>query len=207
MTAWGILAGGQGTRFGGPKVDAIFNGRTFLEHCLDQISLVARNDDVILVSLPHDCPPSTLSRIPASTRSQPVIRVLDTTPRLGPVHGVANMAALSDAMGHDLIITAVDQLGLGPSDLTSILDGCRRNPESVSVAQRGGRRHWVFVGIPKNLLEKIVNDAGSVSSLQSLYLVNEVIDIDVSADAVLDVNSVDLLPATSSHLRGESTAR
>ena len=206
MTAWGILAGGQGTRFGGPKVDALFNGRTFLQHRLDQMSSVARSDDVILVSLPHDCPPSTLSRIPETFHAVPIVRVLDTVPNLGPVHGVANMAAVSDLMGHDLIVTAVDQLGLRSHDLTSILDACRHNPQSVSVAQRGRRRHWVFVGIPKNLLGKIANDARSVSSLHSLYLVNEVIDAEVSADAVLDVNSIDLLPTSTSHLRGESSA-
>jgi molybdopterin-guanine dinucleotide biosynthesis protein A len=206
MTAWGILAGGQGTRFGGPKVDAIFNGRTFLEHSLDRISLVAGSEDVILVSLPRDCPSSTLSRIPETFRALPIVRIFDTVPNLGPVHGVANMAAVSDLMGHELIVTAVDQLGLGQPDLLSILDACRRHPESVSVAQRGGRRHWVFVGIPKKLLSKIVGDAHSVSSLQSLYLVNEVVEVEVSADAVLDVNSISLLPTSTSHLRGESSA-
>ena len=40
----------------------------------------------------------------------------------------------------------------------------------------------------------MVRDSESVSSLQSLYLLNPVLYVDIEADALLDVNTPSLMP-------------
>ena len=204
MTNWLVLAGGRGTRFGQPKIFAEFGPGTFLSHCLAVIAGCSEPGDRVIVSVADDSDAGTIDRVADSAADAPFENgvtlsvVGDRLAEAGPAHaiGVAADATLKD--GGDIVIMAVDMLGVRAKHLAALRAHVRASAAnaqpSVVVARRGDRPHWTLAAIPECLAPKVVRDAESVSSLQSLYLLNPVLYVDIEANALLDVNTPSLVP-------------
>lgn len=204
MTNWLVLAGGRGTRFGKPKIFAEFGPGTFLSHCLGVIAGCSERGDRVIVSVADESDSDTIEGVAESTADAPfesgvtLSVVGDRLAGAGPAHavGVAAEATLKD--GGDIVIMAVDMLGVRAKHLAALRAHVRASAAeaqpSVVVARRGERAHWTLAAIPRGLAPKVVRDSESVSSLQSLYLLNPVLYVDIEADALLDVNTPSLMP-------------
>ena len=204
VTNWLVLAGGRGTRFGQPKIFAEFGPGTFLSHCLAVIAGCSEPGDRVIVSVADDSDAGTIDRVADSAADAPFENgvtlsvVGDRLAEAGPAHaiGVAADATLKD--GGDIVIMAVDMLGVRAKHLAALRAHVRASAAnaqpSVVVARRGDRPHWTLAAIPECLAPKVVRDAESVSSLQSLYLLNPVLYVDIEANALLDVNTPSLVP-------------
>lgn len=109
-----ILAGGHGSRMGGPKASLLLNGRPLLDHVLDAIALIA--DDIIVVR-------SALYALPAI--HHPNVQVLvDEAPDQGPLRALAT--AFSHTHSGLVVVVGCDMPFLNPilmSILASLIDG------------------------------------------------------------------------------------
>ena len=204
MTNWLVLAGGRGTRFGQPKIFAEFGPGTFLSHCLAVIADCSEPGDRVIVSVADDSDAGTIDRVADSAADAPFENgvtlsvVGDRLAEAGPAHAIGVAADATLKEGGDIVIMAVDMLGVRAKHLATLRAHVRgsaaKAQPSVVVARRGDRPHWTLAAIPECLAPKVVRDAESVSSLQSLYLLNPVLYVDIEANALLDVNTPSLVP-------------
>ena len=99
-----VLAGGRSTRFGSDKAEAVYEGRTLLEHAIATLSLYC--DDVVVAG-----------------RNVAPVRTVRDWPRadMGPLGGLAGVLREA-AVGHfhTVLSIGVDCLGL-PANLRELL--------------------------------------------------------------------------------------
>lgn len=197
MTIWGVLAGGQGRRYGGPKVVAMYHGRTFLDEVLERVASCREDGDRIVVSVAHGDPQGVAALFASSDHASAIEVCVDTIAGAGPAHAVGRLAGYAAKSGDSLVTVAVDQLRVTTNDLMALRDATKAKSDAISVACGSHGRHWVFAAIPPDLAGKVSRDAESVNSLQSLYLLNEIHDVPVSSHSLVDVNTPELLPPNS----------
>ena len=153
-TAWLIIAGGLGTRYGEPKYAAIFEGATFLDRTLALVSAVRRPDDRLWVVLREEQP-----------WSPPLgVEILRDDPRAtGPVAGLlAGVAAASDS-GTDVLVTLpVDMPYVTPKLLRALADTSMLT-SGVVVARsiKSGDTHWPLAAYPSSLFGRIIEGVGA----------------------------------------------
>lgn len=196
MTTWGVLAGGRGRRYGLPKAIAAFGEGTFLDHCLRTIDAARAGNDVVAVSLARDSDG-------AIAAGRVVVRDVDAEP--GPAHSIVRLAEFAMQQGDDLVFMAVDMLSVGVATLRSIEQRMADNRGShdnaggarVVVARNGDKSHWVLGGIPRELLQRIIDGGESVEAVQSLLRLCPLDYVEVPPGELLDVNTPDLLPGSS----------
>lgn len=140
-TAWLVIAGGLGVRYGEPKYAADFRGSTFLDRCLAVVGSAAQAGDsrwVVLRDGQSWSPPSG-------------VRLLrDDVESSGPTAGLlAAITALShEESAHDALVTMpVDMPYLTPEVLLDLRDTCARE-KTIAVAQsrESGDMHWPLAG-------------------------------------------------------------
>ena len=100
-----VLAGGAGTRMGGPKGSLIIQGRPILEYLLD---CYAWTGPTMLVLAPDVDRPAGAERFSAVTS--------DPTAGLGPLQGI--LTALEQAMTQSALVTTVDMPGIAHAHLS-----------------------------------------------------------------------------------------
>jgi molybdopterin-guanine dinucleotide biosynthesis protein A len=116
MTLGLVLAGGRSRRFGADKAEALFDGRSLLDHALaavalhcDRIAVIGRSSDVVL----------SLADYPA--------------PGLGPLGGIAAGLRYAGQQGWDQVLSVpVDCIRL-PDDLRALLEPAPSYLESQPV--------------------------------------------------------------------------
>lgn len=137
-----VLAGGRSSRFGTPKLEAVIDGVTILEHVIRAVAAVASE---IVVALPADPAASepTFGEVPGD----PVIRfVRDPEAYGGPLVGFAT--ALGAAAGARSIVVAGDMPRLRPAVLQAMLDRLgpttdangQASPEAIVLTSDGEAR-------------------------------------------------------------------
>lgn len=105
MTILGaVLAGGQATRFGSDKAQALLDGRTLLEHAL--ASLAPHVDALVVVGRDTAPVPTAPDR---------------PYPGLGPLGGICGALAYAAAHGHAAVLTTACDTPALPADLIAAL--------------------------------------------------------------------------------------
>jgi len=118
-----ILAAGQGTRFGGPKVDARLDGRSFLDHVVERLREAGVTSIIAVVPPGHASPPEV--RAVANPAPE---RGLSSSLRLGVEAAPAGLATL---------LVLVDQPTTPVATLWGVL--AARGQRPIVAAQAGGR--------------------------------------------------------------------
>jgi molybdenum cofactor guanylyltransferase len=104
-----VLAGGRSSRFGGPKLQAIVDGRTLLDHSIDVAS-----------QLPGETVIATAPGMTEQPQRSGVRVVADPQPFEGPLAGLASaLASVSTPLG---IVIAGDMPRLSAAVLAAMLD-------------------------------------------------------------------------------------
>lgn len=145
-TAWLVVAGGLGTRYGEPKYAAQFEGSTFLERCLELIRSVAAPGDIVLVALREDQPWSP----PAG------VTVVRDDPRVsGPVAGLLAGVSVFGTQGSEsgwpdvLVTMPVDMPYLTQRVLSALRDTADQQRTVTVVRSLGsGDTHWPLAAYP-----------------------------------------------------------
>lgn len=195
MTIWAVLAGGKGLRYGGPKINATHAGETFLDRVLGAIDGVRSEGDFVVVSLGDD---TVVASAYGSQKAQ-VHFVRDAVSDAGPAHSMGRLAAFAIENGSDdLVVTAVDMLGVTSDTLTCMRNEMRLDAGAAVVARHDASPHWVLNAVPRELLSRLADNAASVNSLQSLFNLMPLRFVDFPAQVVLDVNTPELLPRDGS---------
>lgn len=199
-----ILAGGLGSRYGQPKILAEFGPGTFLSHCFAVIAGCARPTDRVIVSVAHDPSDDLLRAVDAAASGAPFAEnvstevVVDRIPASGPAHAIGIALGATASSGGDVIVMAVDMLGVRSHHLEELRQHVRSarstGKASIVVAKHGPQRHWTLAAIPAELVPNVVRDADSVGSLHNLFQLSPVSYAEFDAAALLDVNTPDLRP-------------
>lgn len=203
MTVWAVLAGGRGTRYGQPKMTATFGRETFLSHCLQIVSQCVAPGDTVLVSVAHD-PAARETAVRISGTAGIAYPsgveqgcVSDAIPNAGPAHAVGRIAAEAAQRETTAVIMAVDMLAVEPMHLVALRNRAAAVPDSVVVARHASDWHWTLAAFSHAVAAKIAMDATSVDSLQNLFKLNPLDSFPLTGDVLLDVNSPDLLPPST----------
>lgn len=201
MTVWAVLAGGEGRRYGQPKALAQYGHATFLDHCLQVIDGAKEPGDTVAVSVARDWTPE----VPPHC-----LVVADSVPAPGPAHSIGRLASRAADRNEDLVFMAVDMLGVTPATLRLLRDHARGSDRKgrphVAVACAHGRLHWVLGAIPASLTSSVADNAESVTAVQVLLQLCPIEAVEVPAADLLDVNTPDLRPISSSPLVSEPMA-
>jgi molybdopterin-guanine dinucleotide biosynthesis protein A len=126
-----VLAGGNSSRFGGPKLAIELDGLALLDHAIRALAVVAGE---IVVALPADAALAApeIAPLPESV----VVRfVRDPEPGGGPLVGLA--AALGAVAAPRVIVAGGDMPRLRPAVLRAMLAGLEGSTEAVVLADRG----------------------------------------------------------------------
>lgn len=105
-----ILANGKGTRYGMPKVDAVFNGLTFLQH-IETTLAQAKVDDYL------------------------VIRDVETPDMLGSIRYGMHQIMTRGVWPGGWLIWPVDHPFIKAETITALIECHRANPKSVVIPQ------------------------------------------------------------------------
>jgi molybdopterin-guanine dinucleotide biosynthesis protein A len=118
-----VLAGGEGSRMGGPKGSLLVRGKPILEYLLDRF---AWGGETMLVTAPGIARPSGAERFGRE--------LTDPIAGLGPLRGV--LTALETASAEIVIVATVDMPGIGPEQLDWIARELAARPEVRGVMSR-----------------------------------------------------------------------
>jgi molybdenum cofactor guanylyltransferase len=132
-----VLAGGRGSRMGGPKAFLEVEGLAMIERVL--ASLAAAADDLVVVAAPGEG--ELFVRVAASFRARIVV---DEYPGSGPLAGIH--AALRAAGGENCLVAACDQPFLSP-ELLRRLASAAAGDAGASIAPRVGGRIQPFPAV------------------------------------------------------------
>jgi molybdopterin-guanine dinucleotide biosynthesis protein A len=105
-----VLAGGRGSRFGGPKLEADLRGRPLVQHAIGAVAEVA--DEVVVVVAPG-------VDVPLSVLPIPIRLVHDSEPDAGPLVGLVE--GLRTAGEGRAIVVGGDMPSLVPAVLVEML--------------------------------------------------------------------------------------
>lgn len=125
-----VLAGGRATRFGGPKLAALLEGRSMLALAIGALSGVARE---ILVAGPELPETAEHAGIPhRRPRAEVEVRlVVDAAPFAGPLSALAG--ALREAHGDVAVVVGGDMPRLVPAVLESMVARLLADPSIEAV--------------------------------------------------------------------------
>lgn len=123
-----ILAAGRSTRMGRPKTTLMYEGKTLLDHAIDN-ALAARLEEVIVVARPED---AQATRRSLGERSDRVVIVSDEASRDGLGASLRiGLAALSDEVDAAAILLA-DQPGVDAALIDRVIAVAVEAPESAT---------------------------------------------------------------------------
>jgi molybdopterin-guanine dinucleotide biosynthesis protein A len=123
-TTLAILAGGEGSRMGGPKGELrLGDGRPIAEFLLDRMVWRA---PTLLVTAPGREHPPGWQRFDAE--------VVDPVGGLGPLRGV--LTALEHATTPQVLVATVDMPGIGASQLRWLIDRSAERPDLAALMMR-----------------------------------------------------------------------
>lgn len=162
-TAYLVIAGGSGTRYGEPKYAAEFDGATFLDRSLALVGTVARPGDSTWVALRAEQP----------WNPPPGVRLVRDDARVaGPVAGLlAGVTALVDqasrSAGSDgpvaiLITMPVDMPYLTAPVMEALRDTCAAENKIIVARSAGsGDTHWPLAAYPGPVLAAVAELVGT----------------------------------------------
>jgi len=151
-----VLAGGRGSRLGGPKGQLRLGGMTLAERAA--LTLAAVTEGVLVSVAPGG---------PNPAPGYPVIE--DRPPAgMGPLAGIA--AAYSVSEGRDLLVLACDYPRVGPELLRALLGRAAVEDEIVLVRGADERDH-PLVGLWRGVLRRRVDEAVGCGALRVSDLV------------------------------------
>jgi len=166
-----VLAGGSGSRLGRPKATVVVRGRTLAERAVEL--LAARCDPVVVVSRP-DVPLPSLD----------VMVVFDRKGVRGPMNALATGLAAVDT--DDVLVLACDLPFTG-----AVLDRLAAAEPGSAVAARDERLQPRGARYPRiqtlDACRRLANQG--VRRMTSLLLALDATSIDVSDDALFNVNT------------------
>jgi molybdopterin-guanine dinucleotide biosynthesis protein A len=202
-----VLAGGGATRFGGPKLTTILEGRSLLTRSIESVATLS--DEVIVAgpALPADLADPSSAHIPIGL-------VPDDEPGAGPMAALAG--ALRTAMGDVSIVVGGDMPGLVPAVLRSMLSRVETDPSLEAAileapADLGGgerRRQSLPLACRTAVAARKASDALAAGdrSLQSLLDRLAYVEIPETAWVTLDPAASTLLdvdtPSDLERIRG-----
>ena len=179
MTAAIVLAGGHGTRMGGPKASLAFAGSTLVEHTVDM--LVRAGCDPVSVAARADTPLPALA---------PDIRVvLDPPGDRGPLAALAH-ALEAAPPGADVLVLACDTPNAG-----SVIGRLLRVEAGRAVSARDGQGRWqpMCCRVPRDAALVVVSaalDAGQ-RRMSALLEGFELVAVDATDDELANLNTPD----------------
>lgn len=171
-TTGAILAGGQSERMGKAKASLLIEGQTFLDRVHGTMSQVFAEVTVFGGSV-----------VPTDG-----VLLQDEKPGQGPVGGL--LTAMHHAKGRPVFIASVDTPLLTVDVIRAIVEP-PVPPDGVRIATALGRVH-PLIGVYGPDIEPIVRarfEEGKRSMLGVIDTVERVVEVDVSSDAVFNVNS------------------
>ena len=130
-----VLAAGEGRRLGGPKVEVVLGGQTLVARATS-VLLGAGLPDVVVIT-------------GASSPVVPIPAVVVSNPRFADGMGSSLRCGLQAAIerGADaVLVTLVDQPGIGIPAVTAILDAYRGGSRIAQATFDGRRGHPVLIG-------------------------------------------------------------
>jgi CTP:molybdopterin cytidylyltransferase MocA len=162
-----VLAAGAGRRLGQPKAEVVVAGQRLLDRAV-QLLLDGGCDEVVAVVRT-----STVAAEPARCVVNP-----DADSGMGSSLRTGLDFLAGDGRSAAAVIVLVDQVGIAPSDIATIIATFRADG-GVTVARRGGRRSHPVL-IPRSRYAEVIATASGDSGAR------------VFLDAQLDLTFVDL---------------
>jgi molybdopterin-guanine dinucleotide biosynthesis protein A len=171
-TVGAVLAGGFSRRMGRDKASLILDGSTFLDRVFGAVSGVVSEVTVYGGSI-----------VPTDG-----ILLQDDRPGEGPVGGL--LTAMRRSRGRPVLVVSVDTPMITPDVLRSIIEPVVPS-DGVRVAFAEGRIHPLVAVYGSNLLPIVQSrfDSGMRSVLGVIDDVERVVEVEVDAEAVFNVNT------------------
>ncbi|HVN74875.1 MAG TPA: NTP transferase domain-containing protein [Thermoanaerobaculaceae bacterium] len=178
-----ILAGGAGTRFGGPKAFACLpDGRTFLAACVEVLR--AGGAAPVVATLPSTEPIAVAGSVDAITLPQPGLPMFDSL--------TVGLRRLLDDAGWDrVVVLPVDHPLVRPATVRAL---AAARADAANPVHRGKRGHPIM--LRRTLAERIVSGALPGPTLRDVL--HAVVTADVSIEdpgTTANCNTPDALAA------------